>query len=314
MHRKLARNLVQRYEKNPVLSIRELPFPASDVHNAGAVHHQGEYILLVTVEELDGQCAIYRARSEDGKRFDIDEEAILEPAEEGPFAPYESDGVRDARVTLFDGTYYVTYLTYSEYGFRLALARTQDFESLERIALISEPDTKNGVLFPRKIDGKFVRLERPREGGNIWLSRSDDLIYWGDMEIVMTPRHGYWDHDRIGASVPPIETPCGWLLFYYGVKNTPAGPLFRLGAAFLDRDNPANEVGRSNIPLLAPAERYERIGDVGNLIFSCGAVLSDDESTIEIYYGAADSCICLGTITFEALAPICNVRPPQEEG
>ncbi|MFO8007029.1 MAG: glycoside hydrolase family 130 protein [Candidatus Brocadiia bacterium] len=307
MHRKLARNLVQRYEQNPVLSMRELPFPASDVHNAGAVRHEGEYILLVTVEELDGRCAVYRATSPDGRSFQMGEEPVLAPSREDHYAPYEEDGVRDARVTRFDDRYYVTYLAHSKYGFRLGLAETSDFTSIERIGLMSEPDTKNGVLFPQKVDGRFARLERPREGGNIWISYSDDLTYWGGMEVVMTSRHGYWDHDRIGAAVPPIETPCGWLLFYYGVKNNPGGPLFRLGAAFLDPENPSTVIGRTNIPLLAPRERYERIGDVGNLIFSCGGVLSEDGSEVEIYYGAADSCVCLGTMSMQSLKPLCDL-------
>ncbi len=306
MNRKLPKNFVQRWDGNPVLSIDDLPFAASDVHNAGAVRHEGEWVLLVTVEELDGRCAIYKARSGDGRRFEIEAEPILRPSEDGPFARYEADGVRDARITPFDDTYYVVYLCQSEYGFRLGLATTRDFMSLERVAIISEPDTKNGMLFPRKIHGKFARLERPREGGNVWISYSDNLIHWGGWDCVMTHRGGYWDYHRIGAATPPIETPCGWLLFYYGVKETPGGALFRLGAAFLDAEDPVNVIGRSNVPVLAPRERYERIGDVGNLVFSCGAVLSDDGKEISIYYGAADSCICLGTVTIEGLQLTCH--------
>ncbi|MHC4591296.1 MAG: glycoside hydrolase family 130 protein [Planctomycetota bacterium] len=313
MNTKLQKNIVQRWEGNPVISIHDLPSQASDVHNAGAVKHAGEYILLLTVESLRGDCAIYRARSKDGHEFSIDREPILAPATSGPFAPYEDRGVRDARITLFDGTYYIVYLTESSYGFRLGLAQTEDFESIERIALISEPDTKNGMLFPCKFDGKFARLERPREGGNIWISYSDDLIHWGGWEVVMTPRHGYWDYDRIGPAAPPMETPCGWLLLYYGVRNLPGGPLFRLGVAFLDLENPANVLGQSNIPLLAPQERYERIGDVANLVFSCGAVFSDDRQQLEIYYGAADSCICLGTVPVEEMERMCNAAKAQGE-
>lgn len=306
MTTKLQMNIVERWEGNPVLSIRDLPFQASDVHNAGAVKHNGEYILLVTVENLRGDCSIYRARSRDGRQFEIDRTPILQPASHEPFATHESRGVRDARITRFDGTYYIIYLADSAHGFRLGLARTQDFSAVERVALISEPDTKNGMLFPCKFAGKYARLERPREGGNIWISYSEDLIHWGGWELVMTPRHGFWDYDRIGAAAPPMETECGWLLFYYGVRNLPGGPLFRLGVAFLERDNPAQVLGRSNIPVLAPQERYERVGDVANLVFSCGAVLSDDGSEVEIYYGAADSCICLGTVPMEELERMCN--------
>jgi predicted GH43/DUF377 family glycosyl hydrolase len=305
MKTKIAKNIVQRWDGNPVISIQELPFQANDIHNAGAVKHKGQYILLVTIENLRGDCAIYLARSRHGRRFEIDEKPFLEAAAEEPFAKYESHGVRDPRITHFDGFYYIVYLAQSEHGVRLALAKTKDFRTVKRVALISEPDTKNGMLFPRKIGGRYARLERPAEGFSIWISYSADLIHWGGWEQVMTPRGGFWDSHRIGASVPPMETDRGWLLIYYGERELAGGPLFRLGAAFLDRDNPAEVIGRSNIPVLAPQERYERIGDVENLVFSCGAVLSDDGSQLEIYYGAANSCICLGTVAVAELEKAC---------
>ncbi len=312
MTAKIPKNVVERWDGNPVLSIDDLCFAASDVHNAGAVRHEGRCVLLVTVERLDGRCAIYRASSEDGRQFKIEKEPVLEPAKEGIFAPYEAGGVRDARITLLEGTYYIVYLAYSQYGFRLCLARTADFRSIERISVVSEPDTKNGVLFPRRIKGRFARLERPQEGGNIWISYSDDLVHWGSWDIVMTHRGGYWDSHRIGASVPPIETSEGWLLFYYGVKNTPGGPLFRLGAAFLDLEEPSRVLGRCNVPLLSPKERYERIGDVPNLVFACGAIPSRDGAEVDIYYGAADSCICLGSVSLDTLEYTCYPEKARE--
>lgn len=311
-NRKIVRNVVRRWDGNPVIALGDIPFAASDVYNAGAVRFGGEYILLVTVESLRGDCAIYRARSEDGRRFEMDPRPVLTAALDGPFAEYESEGVRDARITPFEDTYYIVYLAQSPHGVRLALAQTEDFESFRRVALISEPDTKNGVLFPVKFGGRFARLERPREGGNIWISFSRDLLHWGGWRILMAPRHGYWDYHRIGAAVPPIETECGWMVFYYGVKEVPGGPVFRLGTAFLDRDDPTVVLGRTNMPVLAPRERYERIGDVANLVFSCGAVLSEDRQTVELYYGAADSCICLGTVPLAELERMCNKERARE--
>ena len=311
-NRKLQKNVVRRYSGNPIISLTDIPFRCSDVHNAGAVKFGGQYILLVTVESLQGDCALYRAVSDDGKRFTVEREPILAPAEEGPYAKYEHDGVRDARVTLLEGTYYVTYLAQSRYGFRVGLGRTEDFRSIERMGLISEPDTKNGVLFPRKFNGRYARLERPREGANMWVSYSHDLMHWGDWEPVMTRRGGYWDSDRIGASTPPMEVECGWLVIYYGEKHTASGPLFRLGAVFLDHEDPATVVGRSNIPILSPREDYERIGDVENLVFCCGALRGEDGGTLEVYYGAANSCICLGTVDMEDLQRMCMKRKARE--
>jgi predicted GH43/DUF377 family glycosyl hydrolase len=307
-HVKLYRNVVRRWHQNPIIRLGDLPFQAADIHNAGAVRRKGQYILLITIENLQGYCSIYRAWSDDGRHFDIESEPAIAPAHDGPFARYEEEGVRDARITLFDGTYYIVYLAQSEHGVRLALAQTDDFTTIERVALISEPDTKNAALFPRKINGRFARLERPREGGNIWICYSEDLLNWGDWDVVMTPRGGYWDSDRIGLSVPPMLTPCGWLIFYYGVKHTLSGPLFRLGVAFLNEENPVEVVGRSNIPLLAPSEPYERIGDAQNLVFSCGAVTNGRTGKVELYYGASDSCICLGTVAFDSLERLCMAQ------
>ena len=147
-------------------------------------------------------------------------------------------------------------------------------------------------------------LERPSAGDSIWISYSDDLIHWGSSKVVITPRGGYWESNRVGAAVPPIEIEQGWLLIYYGEKDTSAGPLLRLGAAILDGGDPSCVLGRSNIPILAPRERYERIGDVGNIVFSCGALL-EEAGQLKVYYGASDSCICLGIATVDEVVQIC---------
>ena len=191
------------------------------------------------------------------------------------------------------------------------MCKTKDFKTFERLGLISEPENKDGCLFPRKINGRYVRLDRPYGGGigNIWLSYSHDLLRWGDSEVVMTTRGGFWDSDRIGACAPPIETEHGWLEIYHGVKNTSAGPIYRMGAVLLDLENPSKVLCRSAVPILTPREYYERVGDVGNVVFSCGAIL-EDGGKIKIYYGAADTCICLGFADVNHLIDRC-IRTPE---
>jgi len=212
--------------------------------------------------------------------------------------------VLDARVTLLDGVYYILYNALGDYGFRLALAKTEDFQSVERMGLISEPDTKAGVLFPDKIKGRYARLERPRDGSSIWVTYSDDLIYWGGSELVISPREGFWDANRIGAGATPIEIDQGWLVFYYGAKDTSAGPIYRIGTVILNKQEPTQIVGRANIPILSPREKYERIGDVPNLVFPTGA-LADNKGNLKIFYGAANSCICIGTTTIKKIVDNC---------
>ena len=120
----------------------------------------------------------------------------------------------------------------------------------------------------------------------------------------MTPRGGFWDCDRIGVASPPTLTRAGWLFIYYGVKRTSAGPLFRLGAAILDTRNPAKVVGRTNVPILSPREDYERIGDLPNLVYSCGIIIEDNDE-VKLYYGASNSCIAVGTTTVETIMAAC---------
>ncbi len=122
---------------------------------------------------------------------------------------------------------------------------------------------------------------------------------------ILETRPGYWDADKIGPGAPPIQTKKGWLLIYHGVKNTSAGPIYRLGVALFDLKNPAKLIARSEEPILSPAEEYERIGDVPNVVFTCGAIL-EKNGEVKIYYGACDTCVCLATAQIDDLLSICQ--------
>ncbi len=302
---KTGQDVVQRYKYNPLISIHDLPLDCSDIWNAGVIRFYDKYLLLLTVETLEGSGCIYMAHSTDGYGFIIEPEPFMVASREEPFARYETFGIFDPRITQIGSKYYITYLAESEYGRRIGLARTNDFQTVERMQFISEPDTKSACLFTRSFEGYYAVLERPSDGDSIWISYSNDLIHWGSSTVVLTPRGGYWDSHRVGAAGPPIEIEQGWLLIYYGEKDTSAGPLVRLGAAILDGNNPSRVLGRSNIPILAPREKYERIGDVANIVFSCGALL-EEAGQVKIYYGASDSCICLGIAAIDEIIQICQ--------
>jgi predicted GH43/DUF377 family glycosyl hydrolase len=301
-----GRNIVERFPGNPILTLEGLPFPCNTVFNAASTKFEDKYILLVRVENLMGRSVFALATSDDGYSFTVEPKFVMTPSNQEPFKTYEELGIEDPRITLLEGVYYIMYTAYSHHGARLAIAKTTDFRTYERIALISEPNNKNAVLFPRKINGRYVRLDRPFSGsyGAIWISYSDDLTAWYDSEVVMTPRSGYWDSDRIGAGVPPIELDYAWLEIYHGVKNTSFGPIYRMGAVLLDLENPAVVVARSAVPILSPKELYERVGDVGNVVFACGAVPEDD-GTIKLYYGASDTYICVGTAKMTDIVDTC---------
>ncbi len=298
-------DVIYRYRGNPIIGIKDLPFRCSDIWNAGVVRFQEECLLLVTVETLEGLAGIYPAHSVDGRHFLIDRSPLLSACKCQVCSCYKTYGVRDPRITQVDGTYYITYVAACECGQRLGLVRTKDFRTVEEMPYLSQPDNKSAALFSRQIAGRYAMLERPSEGGSIWVSFSDDLVYWGESTVVMTPRSGHWDCNRIGTACPPIEIEQGWLLIYYGVKDTSAGPLVRLGAAVLAHEDPSRVLARSNIPILSPREKHERIGDVNNVVFSCGAIL-EDTGQLSLYYGASDSCICLGTCMLEDILEVCR--------
>lgn len=296
------RDLLHRWEGNPAITVEDIPFRANTVFNGTPLEINGGVDLLLRVEGQQGYSFFALARSRDGLHFQIDENPVLMPDTEGRFSQDEIGGLEDPRITIIDDVCYVVYTAVGPFGPRIALARTNDGLTYDRLGIISEPGNKDGVLFPRKINGRYARLDRPigLGRGSIWISYSPDLLHWGEAEMVMAPRGGYWDDYRIGASVPPIETEEGWLEIYHGVKMSPAGPIYRIGTALLDLDDPSRVIKRGAAPILSPREDYERIGDIPNVCFACGAVVAPN-GDMKIYYGAADTSICVATCTMDMI-------------
>ena len=296
------RDLLHRWEGNPAITVEDIPFRANTVFNGTPIVTEDGVYLLLRVEGQHGYSFFALARSSDGLRFTVDEKPVMLPARKGHFALYEKKGIEDPRITVIDDTCYVMYTAVGDCGPRIAIAKTDDYVNYERLALVSEPGNKDGILFPEKIKGRYARLDRPigLGQGSIWVSYSPDLVNWGDSEVVITPRSGYWDDFRIGASVPPIKTEQGWLEIYHGMKMTSSGPIYRIGIVLLDMDDPSKVIKRGDEPILSPREDYERIGDVGNVCFACGAVLSGN-GKMKIYYGASDTSICIAICTLDQI-------------
>lgn len=307
--------IVSRYEKNPILTPDDVPFPVDTVHNAGVVKHtDGRYVMLFRSHRRNGRSIIGLAESEDGFRFRVYERPVLLPAEDGAFAEYESYGVEDPRICALEGTYYVTYSGYSRHGVRVLLARTDDFRTFERVALFTPCDTRNVVLFPHKFAGNYVRLERPHTENapwSIWISSSPDLVHWGEARVIMQPAAYHWDEMKIGPGATPMRTNAGWLHIYHGVFKTMSGTVYRLGVALHDLTDPGRLLGVADDWIVQPEDPWERTGYVPNVVFCCGAVLEED-STVKIYWGGADSVMCAGTAHAGDLVNLCvaHARPP----
>jgi predicted GH43/DUF377 family glycosyl hydrolase len=299
---RFGRDFLHRFEGNPIVTLEDIPFRCNTVFNGTPVKKNGVYYLLIRVEGQRGYSFFALAKSDDGLHFEVEEKPVMMPASEGDFAKYERRGIEDPRITEIDGEFYVMYTAYSKYGARIALAKTANFHDYERIAIVSEPGNKDGILFPEKVNGEYVRFDRPigRGVGSIWISFSKNLVDWGKAEVVMPPRGGYWDSFRVGASAPPIKTKDGWLEIYHGVKMTSSGPIYKIGTALLDLNDPSKVLARCEEPALSPREDYERVGDVGNVVFACGAVV-EENGEIKVYYGGADTYLCVATADFAKL-------------
>jgi predicted GH43/DUF377 family glycosyl hydrolase len=280
----------------------------NSVFNAGAVKFRNQYLLLNRVEDLTGSSCLWLARSDDGVHFTPDPEPAMLPATDEPFRSVEDCSLEDPRITRIGDSFYITYVAYSRYGCVTALARTDDFEHYERVAVMTLPDDKDVALFPEMIDGRFAKLDRPMTRppsvGDIWISFSPDLVYWGDPRPVMKPRPRKWDEYKIGGGAPPIKTSHGWLEIYHGVRMMAAGAIYRLGAVLLDLEEPWRVVGRAAEAILSPIASEDFLGNVGNVVFSCGAILEDD-GELKIYYGAADQVMCLATAPVDQVIALC---------
>lgn len=271
------------------------------VFNPGAAEaSDGSVHLLYRAQGRDGISRLGYARSRDG--LVIDErgtEPVFEPALHDE---HERLGVEDPRIVRFGARYYVTYTAASLYRphdphpellpegdvpwrVRVGLASTEDFRKFTRLGIIlPEVDTKDAVLFPEQIAGRYALLHRfPPD---IWVATSTDLAHWEEHRVVLRTRPGLWDERKVGAGPPPIRTPKGWLLCYHGIDHH---MVYRAGFALLDSQDPGRVLGRSVEPALEPAEPWEVRGNVPRVVFPTGMILRGDE--LLLYYGAADTVV-----------------------
>jgi beta-1,4-mannooligosaccharide/beta-1,4-mannosyl-N-acetylglucosamine phosphorylase len=304
MSKNSIHELFQRHPNNPILSVEDWPYNANSVFNAAAAEVDGKTILLARVEDFRGISHLTVARSDDGiNNWQINREPALRP--EPKEHPEELWGIEDPRITWIKemNKWAICYTAYSKGGPLVSLAMTSDFKSFERIGPVMPPDDKDAALFPVKFNGLWAMLHRPVPkspllGAHIWISFSPNLKHWGEhQEIIQAREGGWWDANKIGLCAPPMETEQGWLTLYHGVRKTASGSIYRLGLVLLDLQNPAKVIRRTDEWIFGPKAQYEREGDVDDVVFACGWIKKGDK--IFMYYGAADSSICLATANFD---------------
>ena len=299
------KELFRRYEGNPILTAAQWPHTVNAVFNPGVVQFEEETLLLVRVEDRTGVSHLAVARSADGLTdWTIEHDRSLFP-DLGSHP--ERFGIEDPRITYCDEEYLIVYTGYSTHGPLVRLASTRDFRSYQRRGTVMPPEDKDAAVFPVQFGGRWALIHRPlsatpRPAAHIWLSWSPDLRHWGDHAILLDAREGaWWDAHKVGLCTPPLQTSEGWLFLYHGVRITAAGSIYRLGLALLDLEHPERVIARSSEWVFGPDAPYERMGDVDQVVFPCGWLLLPDGDTIRVYYGAADTSVCVATASLATL-------------
>lgn len=290
-------DLAWRYSANPVVGRRPLP-RVTGIYNSAVVPWKGGFIGVFRTEGMDRIPHLHVGRSKDGLSFTFEPKPIELRCDDPEVRKFEY--AYDPRVTLVDGTYYVTWCN-GYHGPTIGIARTKDFKKFEQLENAFLPYNRNGVLFPRKFGKNFLMLSRPSDTGHtpfgdIFVSESPDMVHWGRHRHVIGRGGPWWQGTKIGAGPSPIETNEGWLLFYHGVTTTCNGYVYSIGAMLLDIDEPWKVIACAREPLIVPEAPYELTGFVPGVCFPVGCLCDPATGRIALYYGAADTftalCFC----------------------
>jgi len=309
-----VRRIFKRYAGNPILTADGWPYEVNTVFNPGAAKFDGKILLAVRAEDWEGYSHLARAQSKDGRMdWRIDSQPMLTAD-----AKYREGrpGLEDARIVWIEELrkFVISCVSFcadvAGEPSNISLITTRDFSSFERLPRPLIPPNKDASLFPELINGRFALVNRPIVEGryNIWVSFSDDLKSWSDHRVLLSTRPRTWDSDVVGLGPPPIKTSDGWLILYHGARNTASGINYRVGAALLDLET-LEVIRRSHKFVLGPKEPYERVGDVDDIIFPCGAVVDEKTNELLVYYGAADTVVGLATASLQELLDYLKTCP-----
>ncbi|GGG12911.1 glycosylase [Paenibacillus albidus] len=317
--------LIRRHAENPILDATRVPYPTALVFNAGVTKFKGRYVMVFRNDygslaqqtlEPHHTTDMGIAFSEDGIHWEVSPKKCFRLHDEEIIRAY------DPRLTVIDGRCYMCFAIDTKHGIRGGIAVTDDFEEFEILSL-SSPDLRNMVLFPEKIGGKYVRLERPftvySRGGedrfDTWIADSPDLKYWGNSDLLFGVEHVPFANDKVGPGAPPVKTAAGWLTTFHAVDIDPDRgqngwepewkKRYTAGIMLLDLADPKIILGMYKQPLLAPEAGYETHGGFRNNVIFPGGMILEDNGEVKIYYGSADTMECLATAHVNDLIDLC---------
>jgi len=306
-----------RVKENPIIvPDKKHIWEAKATFNPAAIYLEDRVHLLYRAMSEDNTSVFGYAQSKSGSRIDA---RLPEPA----YAPRESfeqkaqpngnSGCEDPRLTQVGDKIYMCYTAFNgKNPPRVALTwiKVKDFLKQRwdwaKPILISPPDfdDKDALVFPEKVNGKFMIIHRV--GEDIDFSFTQNLDFsdkkWLEEYRWITPRKGWWDSKKVGAAAPPIKTGKGWVLLYHGVSDD---GVYKVGALLLDLKNPIKVIGRTDNPLFEPETPYEKEGQISNVVFPCGAVVVG--KNLFVYYGGADKVVGAASVEINKLLEVLKL-------
>ncbi len=314
-------SVIKKLDK-PVLSRHDIPYQTALVFNAGVCKYKGKYVMTFRndygdfdAHRLDGTNNGL-AFSDDGVNWEVSTDPFFAVKTE------EISRVYDTRLTVIDNEVYVCFACDTRHGLRGGVGKLrEDFSGVDIISL-STPDNRNMALFPEKINGNYVMLERPmpvysrgKDRFDMWICESPDLVFWGKHKLVMGVEDVPFADDKIGPAAPPVKTDKGWLITFHAVELAPGRgkhgwekkweKTYRAGIALLDLEDPSKVLGIGKDPLIVCDRDYElEDGFRKDAIFPGGMIL-EDNGEVKIYYGASDTVECMCTANVNDLIDLC---------
>jgi beta-1,4-mannooligosaccharide/beta-1,4-mannosyl-N-acetylglucosamine phosphorylase len=284
--------VVWRSEKNPIITRDAVP-GANSIFNSAVVPFEQGFAGVFRCDNTARDMQLHAGVSPDGIHWQIEPQRIHFRCDDEEIGHFVYG--YDPRVCWLEDRYYVTWCN-GYHGPTIGVAYTHDFKIFYQRENAFLPYNRNGVLFPRKVRGKYLMLNRPSDNGHtpfgdIYLSESPDMVHWGCHRWVMGT--GSWCYTKVGAGPIPIETSEGWLMIFHGVLTSCNGFVYSMGAALLDLEQPWKVKYRAAPYLLSPQTPYECVGDVPNVVFPCASIVDQATGRMAIYYGAADTVVGL---------------------
>jgi beta-1,4-mannooligosaccharide/beta-1,4-mannosyl-N-acetylglucosamine phosphorylase len=286
-------DVIWRYSKNPVIPRNLLP-NSNSIFNSAVIPYKGEFAGVFRADDKRRVMNIYFGQSQDGMNWKLNPKPIDFICTDPEIAAFQYR--YDPRLLWLEDRYYITWCN-GYHGPTIGIGYTHDFEKFYQLENAFLPFNRNGVLFPRKIRGKYAMYSRPSDNGHtpfgdIYYSESPDMVHWGCHRYVFGATLS-WCYTKVGAGAIPIETSEGWLMIYHGVLTSCNGYVYSMSAALMDLDQPWKTIARAEPYMLSPQMLYECVGDVPNVTFPCAAIADVDTNRLAIYYGAADTVTAL---------------------